>query len=66
MNYNKNNFLLTADAETLAEKNMLAMKQIGKVDVLKVGHHGSKDSTTAAFLNVTKPTYSFISVGAKN
>jgi beta-lactamase superfamily II metal-dependent hydrolase len=66
VSYNKNNFLFMADAETLAEKDMLAMKQIGKVDVLKVGHHGSKESTTAAFLNVAKPTYSFISVGAKN
>ena len=66
VNYNKNNFLFMADAETLAEKDMLAMKQIGKVDVLKVGHHGAKESSTAKFLAIAKPTYSFISVGAKN
>lgn len=66
VNYNKNNFLYMADAETLAEKDMLAMKQIGKVDVLKVGHHGAKESTTAEFLRIAKPTYSLISVGAKN
>lgn len=66
VNYNKQNFLFMADAETLAEKDMLAMKQIGKVDVLKVGHHGAKESTTAEFLKIAKPTYSFISVGANN
>ncbi|WP_342543328.1 hypothetical protein MHH33_07035 [Paenisporosarcina sp. FSL H8-0542] len=66
VNYSKNNFLFMADAETQAEKDMLAMKQIGKVDVLKVGHHGAKESTTAEFLKIAKPTYSFKSVGPKN
>ena len=66
VNYNKQSFLFMADAETLAEKDMLAMKQIGKVNVLKIGHHGAKESTTAEFLKIAKPTYSFISVGANN
>jgi len=66
INYNKNNFLFTGDAEAQSEKDMVDKKYISKVDVLKVGHHGSKDSSTQAFLNLAKPTYSIISVGAKN
>lgn len=66
INYNKNNFLFMADAETLAEKDLIASKKLSKVDVLKVGHHGAKESSTSEFLNIVKPTYSFISVGAKN
>jgi competence protein ComEC len=66
INYNKNNFLFTGDAELQSEKDMIAKKVLSKVDVLKVGHHGSKDSSSTEFLKVTKPTYSIISVGAKN
>ncbi|WP_316571345.1 ComEC/Rec2 family competence protein [Neobacillus sp. YIM B06451] len=66
INYNKTNFLFTGDAETAAENDMLTKKLITKVDVLKVGHHGAKESTTAPFLNASKPMYSIISVGANN
>ena len=59
-------FLFTGDAEKEAEADMLAKKLIPKVDVLKVGHHGSKDSTTTALLNKAKPTYAAISVGKSN
>jgi competence protein ComEC len=66
LTYNKNKFLFMGDAETQAEKDMLAKKMISKVDVLKVGHHGAKETTTNELLKVAKPTYSIISVGAKN
>jgi len=59
-------FLFTGDAEKEAEADMLAKKLIPKVDVLKVGHHGSKDSTTTSLLNKAKPTYAAISVGKSN
>lgn len=66
INYDKTNFLFTGDAELKSEKDMLAKKLITKVDVLKVGHHGSKDSSSKELLAIAKPTYSIISVGAKN
>jgi competence protein ComEC len=64
--YNKNNFLFTGDAELQAEKDMMDKKLISKIDVLKVSHHGAKEATSAEFLKIAKPTYSIISVGAKN
>ncbi|RYI32035.1 MBL fold metallo-hydrolase [Bacillus infantis] len=66
INYNKNNFLFAGDAELKSENDMIAAKSLSKVDVLKVGHHGSKDSSSKNFLSKIKPTYSIISVGAKN
>ncbi|MFC0165586.1 ComEC/Rec2 family competence protein [Bacillus capparidis] len=64
--YNKNSFLFTGDAELKSEKDMLSKKLLSKVDVLKVGHHGSKDSSSKDFLNKVKPTYAVISVGKGN
>lgn len=66
INYNKTNFLFTGDAESQSEKDMLAKKILSKVDVLKVGHHGAKETTTDAFLKAVQPKYAVISVGAKN
>lgn len=66
LKHNKKSFLFMGDAETKAENDMLAKKLISKVDVLKVGHHGSKDSTSKKLLDKAKPTYSVISVGKNN
>ena len=39
---------------------------LGKVDILKVGHHGSKTSSSKEFINEINPKYSIISVGKNN
>ena len=64
--YGKNSFLFTGDAETQSESEMLRLGSQLKVDVLKVGHHGSKTSSTAAFLKLVAPKYAVISVGKGN
>jgi beta-lactamase superfamily II metal-dependent hydrolase len=64
--YNKRSFLFTGDAEFKSETDMIKSKQTLKSDVLKVGHHGAKTSTSTNFLKVVKPTYAVISVGKGN
>lgn len=59
-----NTFLLMGDASTKIEKNLLN-KDI-KSDVLKVGHHGSRYSTSLEFLKKVSPEYAVISVGENN
>lgn len=59
-------FLFTGDAEAVSENEMLKNDLDLKADVLKVGHHGSKSSTSSTFLNAVKPKYAVISVGEGN
>jgi competence protein ComEC len=63
LTYGKEKFLFTGDAETKSETDMIRTKQSVKADVLKVGHHGSKSSTSIAFLKAVAPKYAVISVG---
>jgi competence protein ComEC len=56
--------LLTGDAEKQVE-NMLAGTDI-RADVLKVGHHGSKTSSTPNFLDAVHPAFGIISDGYEN
>lgn len=65
--YGKTSILLTGDLEE-KEEQFLA-KTYGsnlKATILKVGHHGSKSSTSNSFLNSVNPEYSIISAGKKN
>ncbi|MBC7341776.1 MAG: MBL fold metallo-hydrolase [Clostridia bacterium] len=59
-------FLLAGDARGPSESEMLTSGADLKADVLKVGHHGSRHSTTSAFLKAVSPKYAVISVGAGN
>ncbi len=56
--------LFTGDMESQAEKASLS--KFSDVDVLKAGHHGSKTSSSAAFLSVVKPEYVVVSSGKNN
>lgn len=64
LTFGTTSFLFTGDATSEVEKEILN-KNI-KADVLKVGHHGSKYSTTQEFLNKVNPKYAIISVGKNN
>lgn len=58
--------LLTGDAGDQTEKVLLDQGLLSDIDVLKVGHHGSKYASTQKFLEIIKPELAVISVGAKN
>ncbi len=64
--YNDIKILLTGDASVKSEKNMLKKYDIGKVDILKVGHHGSKTSTSDELLKTINPNLALISLGKNN
>ena len=66
MDYGKNSFLFTGDAEDSTEKDLAADMEEIDVDWLKVGHHGSKSSTSEEFLKLTSPSHAIISAGKAN
>ncbi len=66
LDYRENSFLFTGDIESPAENEILASGENIDVDVLKVAHHGSKYSTTDAFLDKVTPKDAVISVGKNN
>lgn len=66
IDYGKNSFLFTGDAEDWAEYMMIDAGVNLKADVLKVSHHGSYTASTEEFLQEVRPEYAVISVGKNN
>jgi competence protein ComEC len=64
--YGTNSFLLTGDLESPMERLLLADGRALHADVLKVGHHGSKTSTSPDFLDAVSPSIAIISAGFEN
>ena len=58
--------LLTGDAETRSLEAWLRDDSIPRVSVVKAGHHGSSNATTAEWVQATAPTLVIIPVGARN
>jgi competence protein ComEC len=60
--------LFTGDMESKEENALLSIMSIANldIDILKVGHHGSKTSSTEDFLSIISPTISIISCGVDN
>ena len=63
---NGHKFMFMGDASITTEKEILDKYNLPDVDVLKVGHHGSKTSSSNEFINEINPKYSIISVGKNN
>ncbi|CCX36217.1 dNA internalization-related competence protein ComEC/Rec2 [Clostridium sp. CAG:1000] len=59
-------FMFMGDAGIEKEKDILEKYNISNIDVLKVGHHGSKTSSSKIFIDEIEPKYSIISVGKNN
>jgi competence protein ComEC len=66
MQYGKSSVLLEGDAEAPSEREMLAHGRVAAVTLLKVGHHGSRTSTTQEFLDAAAPKDAVVSVGRGN
>lgn len=66
MNVGNYRFLLMGDSSTTVEKKLIEEYNLGQIDFLKVGHHGSNSSTSIEFLNQIKPKIALISVGINN
>jgi competence protein ComEC len=64
--YGHASVLLEGDAEAPSERAMLAAGEVHPVTLLKVGHHGSKTSTTPDFFAAVQPRMAVISVGKGN
>ena len=59
-------FMFMGDASSTTEEEILSKYNLPNIDILKVGHHGSKTSSSKEFINEINPKYSIISVGKNN
>jgi competence protein ComEC len=66
VSFGKRSFLLTGDAEQLEERELIATGRRLSADVLKVGHHGSRTSTTHELLAKVRPRFATLSTGVRN
>ena len=64
--YGKNSFLFMGDAEKKSEKDILNAGFDVSANVIKLGHHGSKTSSSEGFLKSVNPTLAIISCGVNN
>ena len=58
--------MFMGDAGVVKDKDILNEYNLSNKDVLKVGHHGSKTSSSEEFIKEMNPKYSIISVGKDN
>ena len=63
---NNHKFLFMGDAGVEKEKDILEKYNISNIDVLKVGHHGSRTSSSKGFIDEIDSKYAVISVGKNN
>jgi competence protein ComEC len=64
--YGATTFLMMGDSGANIETALLSANLLSKVDILKVGHHGSSSGSTPAFLSVIKPAVAIYSAGINN
>lgn len=66
LSWGKASAIMMGDLESEAQSQLLASGQNVKSDIIKVAHHGSKDSVNAKFLSAVSPKYAVISAGKDN
>ena len=63
---NNHKFLFMGDVGVEVEEDLIEKYNLQDIDVLKVGHHGSKTSSSKEFIDEITQKYSIISVGKNN
>ena len=66
LKFNNYKFLFMGDAGEKRENDILEKYDLKNIDFLKMGHHGSKTSSSKGFIDEIKPKYAIISVGKNN
>lgn len=66
LSYGQVDFLFTGDAEQEAEASMLADGVVPDVEILKIGHHGSRTASSIEFLQAAKPECAIYMAGEGN
>ena len=64
--HEKCDILITGDRDMAGERELLKQTSLPDLEILVVGHHGSKNSTSIDLLSVTRPEIALISVGKDN
>ena len=60
------NFLFMGDTGVEVEEDLIEKYNLQDIDFFKVGHHGSRTSSSKEFIDEINPNYSIISVGKNN
>lgn len=63
---NTKRLLFMGDASFKSEESIMSQYELEQVDILKVGHHGSRTSSSLSFLKKVKPRLALISAGKNN
>ncbi|SCN22307.1 ComEC family competence protein [Clostridium sp. N3C] len=66
INFKEISAIFMADCETEVERQLLKDSHTLEANIIKLGHHGSKSSTSTAFLKKVDPDYAIISCGKNN
>ena len=66
LSYGDTDFLLTGDAEAEAEASMLGAHLIPDIEILKVGHHGSRTASSRQFIEAAQPEIAIYMAGEGN
>jgi competence protein ComEC len=66
LDYGNIDFLFTGDAGIAAEESMINASVLSDINILKVGHHGSRSASSPEFLNITKPEVAVYMAGVGN
>jgi competence protein ComEC len=64
--YGRRSFLFTGDLEHESERALVRSGRLQPADVLQVGHHGSRTSTSPVLVATVRPSFAVISCGAGN